>query len=82
MSINKYIPVLHNTYSHPIFYITLVRSARGSTEDGTSLANSLGLIVTLFVTSCVLYMPTRRSASSNILFRSETIINWAFFVLS
>jgi len=34
------------------------------------------------VQSLTLYMPTRKLASSNMLTRSETMMNWAFFVRS
>lgn len=43
---------------------------------------SLFSIVTLLVMWLTLYTLTRRAASSNMLFRSEMTMNWAFFVRS
>ncbi len=77
IDIYNYFPIPCNTQS---LYATFVRSVSGTGD--IPCANSFGLIVTLFVTSCVLYMPTRRSASSNMLFRSEIMMNWASLVLS
>ena len=44
--------------------------------------NERGLMATLLVQLSVLYMPTSRSASSNMLFRREMTINCAPWVFS
>ena len=48
----------------------------------TGISIRVGFTTTLFVQLSVLYIPTRRSANSNILFRRLMIINCAFFVRS
>mmetsp|Transcript_13710 Transcript_13710/g.32107 ORF Transcript_13710/g.32107 Transcript_13710/m.32107 type:complete len:112 (-) Transcript_13710:3900-4235(-) len=70
--------------------VLFVASARGTTDDvelrGSPFllakAITLGFIAILLLALLVLYIPTKRSANSNILLRSEIIMNCAFFVRS